>query len=52
MNQRINSSIAKQVTVDLHGPRVTQHVLCVSGPFVALSRVPVRLAVQKRGSTP
>ena len=52
VNQRIISSIAKEVTVDLHGPRVTQHALCAFGPFVAPSRVPVRLAVQRGGFTP
>ena len=53
VNQRINSSIAKKVTVDLPGPREMQHIRCASGPFVAPSRrVPVRLDAQRGGFTP
>ena len=52
MNQRINSSIANEVAVDLLGPREMPHIRCASGPFVAPSRVPVHLDAQKGGSTP
>ena len=52
MNQRIVFSIANEVTVDLRGPREMPHIQCASGPFVAPSRVPVRLNAQRGGSTP
>ena len=48
MNQRINSSIANQVTVDLLGHR-EMHVHRASVPVVAPSRVPVRLDGNLRG---
>ena len=51
MNQRINSSIANQVTVDLLGHR-EMHVRRASLPVVAPSRVPVCLDVQWGGFTP
>ena len=51
MNQRIVFSIANQVAVDLLGHR-EMHVRRASMPVVAPSRVPVRLAVQKRGLPP
>ena len=50
MNQRIVYAIAKEVAVDLLGPRETQHIRCASGPFVASSRVPVRLDGNLRGT--
>ena len=52
MNQRIVFSIATEVAVDLPGPREMQHIRCASGPFVAPSRVPVRLDAQRGGFTP
>ena len=48
MNQRINSSIAKEVAVDLLGHR-EMHVRRASMPVVASSRVPVRLDGNMRG---
>ena len=51
MNQRINSSIAKEVAVDLLGHR-EMHVRRASLPVVAPSRVPVCLDVQWGGFTP
>ena len=49
MNQRIVFSIATEVAVDLPGPREMQHIRCASGPFVALSRVPVHLNGNVKG---
>ena len=52
MKARIRNSMMNQVavdTVDLPGPRGTQHIRCASGPFVASSRVPVRLNGNVRG---
>lgn len=67
VNQRVLNAITKQVTVDLPGPRWTQHSQCASDPlrlyktacvaplkhatFVALSCVPVRLNDEKVGFT-
>ena len=52
MNQRIDYSIATEVTADLLGHR-EMHVLRASMPVVAPSRrVPVRLNAQRGGSTP
>ena len=52
MNQRIDYSIAKKVTVDLLGHR-EMHACRASMPVVAPSRrVPVRLNAQRGGSTP
>ena len=51
MNQRIDYSIAKEVTVDLLGHR-EMHVHRASLPVVAPSRVPVCLDVQWGGFTP
>ena len=51
MNQRINSSIANEVAVDLLGHR-EMHACRASMPVVALSRVPVQLDAQRGGSTP
>ena len=51
VNQRINSSIAKKVTVDLLGHR-EMRACRASMPVVAPSRVPVRLDVQRGGFTP
>ena len=48
MNQRIDYSIAKEVTVDLPGHR-EMHVRRASLPVVASSRVPVRLDGNLRG---
>ena len=49
MNQRIDYSIATEVTVDLPGHREMPHIRCASGPFVAPSRVPVHLDGNVRG---
>ena len=52
MNQRISSSIAKEVAVDLLGHR-EMHVRRASMPVVAPSRrVPVCRDVQRGGFTP
>ena len=52
MNQRIDYSIANEVTVDLLGHR-EMHACRASMPVVALSRrVPVRLDAQRGGFTP
>ena len=51
MNQRINSSIANEVAVDLLGHR-EMHACRASMPVVAPSRVPVHLNAQKGGFTP
>ena len=48
MNQRINSSIAKKVTVDLLGHR-KMRACRASMPVVAPSRVPVHLNGKVRG---
>ena len=52
MKQRMLNFIAKQVTAAQLGPRGTQHPQCASGPFVALSHVPVHLDTEKVGFTP
>ena len=68
MNQRVLNPITEQGTVAIPGPRWTQHSQCASSPlrlcktacvappkhapFVALSRVPVRLNDEKVGFTP
>ena len=53
MNQRIDYSIANEVTVDLLGPREMSHIRCASMPVAAPSRrVPVPLNAQRGGSTP
>ena len=49
MKSRIRNAITNQVFVDLPGHRGTQHIRCASGPFFALSRVPVRLDRNLRG---
>ncbi len=49
MKARTRKPIANQVFVDLPGLRGTQHIRCVSGPFFASSRVPVRLDGNLRG---
>ena len=52
VNQRIDYSIANEVTVDLLGHR-EMHACLASMPVVAPSRrVPVRLDAQRGGSTP
>ena len=51
VNQRINYSIAKKVTVDLLGHR-EMRACRASMPVVAPSRVPVHLNAQKGGFTP
>ena len=51
VNQRIDYSIANEVTVDLLGHR-EMHAYRVSMPVVAPSRVPVYLNAQRGGSTP
>ena len=52
MNQRINSSIANEVTADLLGHR-EMHAYRASMLVVAPSRrVPVQLNAQRGGSTP
>ena len=52
MNQRIDYSIANEVTVDLLGHR-EMHACRVSMPVVAPSRrVPVHLNAKRGGSTP
>ncbi len=52
VKHRMLNSIAKQGTAAQPGPPGTQHPQCASGPFVALSHVPVRFDGKKVGFTP